>query len=86
MAAKAYVLLKTAPGLTKAVYSSLRIAPGVQSVEMITGPYDLIVAIEGTTTTAILTKIMNDIRPAAGIRDTMTCLVVPGEGSESKED
>lgn len=86
MAAKAYVLLKTAPGLTKSVYSSLRIAPGVQSVEMITGPYDLIVALEGTTTTAILTKIMNDIRPAAGIRDTMTCLVVPGEGSESKED
>ena len=78
MAAKAYVLLKTAPGLTKSVYSSLRIAPGVQSVEMITGPYDLIVE--------VLAAIMHEIRPAAGVRDTMTCLVVPGEGSESKED
>jgi DNA-binding Lrp family transcriptional regulator len=86
MAAKAYILLRTAPGLTKSVYGSLRIAPGVRSVEMITGPYDLIVDIEGSSTTAILTTIMNDIRPAAGIRDTLTCLVVPGEGSESKED
>ena len=35
MAAKAYVLIRTAPGLTKAVSSSLRISPMVQSVETI---------------------------------------------------
>ncbi len=79
MAAKAYVLLRTAPGLTKAIMSSLKISPQVQSVEMITGPYDLIVAIEAATTNEILTTVMNHIRPAAGIRDTVTCLVVPGE-------
>jgi DNA-binding Lrp family transcriptional regulator len=79
MAAKAYVLLRTAPGLTKSIYSTLRISPMVQSVEMITGPYDLIVAIEGESTNELLGKIMSDIRPAAGVRDTLTCLVVPGE-------
>jgi DNA-binding Lrp family transcriptional regulator len=79
MAVKAYVLLRTAPGLTKAIFSSLKISPVVQSVEMITGPYDLIVAIEAASTTEILTTVMKDIRPAAGIRDTLTCLVVPGE-------
>lgn len=79
MAAKAYVLLRTAPGLTKAIMSSLKISPAVQSVEMITGPYDLIVAIEAATTNEILTTVMNHIRPAAGIRDTVTCLVVPSE-------
>jgi len=79
MAAKAYVLLRTAPGLTKAIYSALRASPAVQSVEMITGPYDLIVAIEAATTNEILTTVMKNIRPAAGIRDTVTCLVVPGE-------
>lgn len=78
MAAKAYVLIRTAPGLTKSIYSALSIGPSVQSVEMITGPYDLIVAIEGVTADEILTTIMRDIRPAAGVRDTMTCLVVPG--------
>jgi DNA-binding Lrp family transcriptional regulator len=79
MASKAYVLLRTAPGLTKAIYSSLKISPMVQSVEMITGPYDLIVAIEAANTNEILTAVMRDIRPAAGVRDTVTCLVVPGE-------
>jgi DNA-binding Lrp family transcriptional regulator len=82
MAAKAYILLRTAPGLTKAVYGSLKASPGVQSVEMITGPYDLIVAIEAANTNAILTIVMRDIRPAAGIRDTLTCLVMPGEDLE----
>lgn len=79
MSAKAYVLLRTAPGLTKAIYSALRISPMVQSVETITGPYDLIVAIEAETTNEILGVIMRDIRPAAGVRDTVTCLVVPGD-------
>jgi hypothetical protein len=82
MAAKAYILLRTAPGLTKAIHSSLRVSPAVTSVEMITGPYDLIVALEAATTNEILTTVMADIRPAAGIRDTVTCLVVPGENLE----
>lgn len=82
MAAKAYVLLRTAPGLTKAIYSSLRISPLVESVEMITGPYDLIVAIKAGSTNEILTAVMRDIRPAAGIHDTVTCLVIPGEETE----
>jgi DNA-binding Lrp family transcriptional regulator len=86
VSAKAYVLLRSAPGLTKSIFSSLRISPAVSSVEMITGPYDMIVSLEGASTTEILTKIMNDIRPAAGVRDTLTCLVVPAEGTEREED
>jgi DNA-binding Lrp family transcriptional regulator len=79
MPARAYVLIRTAPGLTKSIHSVLHISPAVRSVEMITGPYDLIVAIEAADTNEIMTTIMRDIRPAAGVRDTMTCLVVPGE-------
>ena len=78
MAAKAYVLIRTAPGLTKVISSSLRISPMVQSVEMITGEYDLIVAIEAASTNEILTTVMTHIRPAAGVRDTVTHLVMPG--------
>ena len=86
MTAKAYVLLRTAPGLTKSIYSALRISPAVQSVEMITGPYDMIVSIEATSTNEVLTTIMNDVRPAAGVRDTLTCLVIPGEDADRKEN
>ncbi len=86
MAAKAYVLIRTAPGLTKAIYSSLKLSPAVRSVEMITGPHDLIVTIEAATPCQILTTVINDIRPAAGVRDTVTCLVVPGEHLEEGAD
>lgn len=79
MAAKAYILLRTAPGLTKAIYGALKISPLVRSVEMITGPYDLIVSIEAENTNQILTAVMHHIRPAAGVRDTVTCLVLPTE-------
>ncbi len=77
MSAKAYVLLRTAPGLTKSIYSTLKLSPLVKSVEMITGPYDLLVAIEAETTSKLLNAVMQEIRPAAGVRDTVTCLVVP---------
>jgi DNA-binding Lrp family transcriptional regulator len=82
MAAKAYILIRTAPGLTKAIYSALRASRVVRSVELITGPYDLIAAIEADTSDQILRAIMRDVRPAAGVRDTMTCLVVPSENLE----
>jgi hypothetical protein len=82
MAVKAYILLRTAPGLTKAIYSSLKISPVVKSVDLVTGPYDLIVTIEAATANEILTTVMKEIRPAAGVRDTVTCLVVPGEDLE----
>lgn len=80
MAAKAYVLIRTAPGLTKSIYGTLRISPVVTSVEMIAGPYDLIAVVEAADANMILATIMNDVRPAAGIRDTLTCLVIPAEG------
>ena len=79
MAAKAYVLIRTAPGLTKAISSALKISPLVTSVEMITGEYDLIAAIDAASTDEILKTVMTHIRPAAGVRDTVTYLVVPLE-------
>ncbi|MFN2184699.1 MAG: Lrp/AsnC ligand binding domain-containing protein [Anaerolineae bacterium] len=82
MAAKAYILIRTAPGLTKAISSALRISPIVRSVETITGKYDLIAVIEANTTDEILATVMKHIRPAAGVRDTVTYLVVPGDDLE----
>ncbi|MFN2220740.1 MAG: Lrp/AsnC ligand binding domain-containing protein [Anaerolineae bacterium] len=82
MAAKAYILIRTAPGLTKAISSALRISPIVRSVETITGKYDLIAVIEANTTDEILATVMKHIRPAAGVRDTVTYLVVPDDDLE----
>ena len=76
MAARAYVLIRTAPGLTRAIYSALKVSPAVQSVELVTGPYDLIATLEAGSTSEVLSTIMEDIRQAAGVRDTVTCLVI----------
>jgi DNA-binding Lrp family transcriptional regulator len=82
MAAKAYILIRTAPGLTGSIRRALQASALVESVEMITGPYDLIVSMEAASTEELLATVMKNIRPAAGIRDTMTCLVVPDEEQE----
>jgi arginine repressor len=85
MMAKAYVLLKTAPGLTKAIDMALRTSAVVNTVETITGPYDLIISMVAANTNDILKAIMNEIRPAAGVRDTLTCLVIPAGEPDSRE-
>jgi DNA-binding Lrp family transcriptional regulator len=79
MAARAYVLIRTQPGLTRAIYSALKVRPIVQSVEMVTGPYDLIAVVEASSTNEVLTTIMEDIRQASGVYDTVTCLVIPAK-------
>jgi DNA-binding Lrp family transcriptional regulator len=79
MAARAYVLLRTAPGMTQGIYAALKASPNVESVDMITGPYDLIVTLEGASTKEVLIGIMSEIRPAAGVWETMTCMVIPPE-------
>lgn len=71
------MLIKTSPGLTKVAYNAVRVSPTIRSVDMITGPYDLLVSIEGQSAEELLQSIMRDIRPTAGVQDTMTCLVVP---------
>ncbi len=81
MPARAYVLIRTQPGLTDAIYQSLLKSSLVRSLEMITGPYDLVAVIEAATTNDILVAVRRDIRPAAGVWDTVTCLVIPTEES-----
>ncbi len=77
MAAKAYVLIRTQPGLTRTIYLALKVSPDVQSVELVTGPYDLIATVEASSTNEVLTTTMHDIRQTTGVYDTVTCLVIP---------
>ena len=46
MAAKAFVLIETTVGKTKEVVASIKQLKEVQSVDAVTGPYDVIVIIE----------------------------------------
>ncbi len=76
MAAKAFVLIETAVGRSKEVVTTLRKLEGVNSVDTVTGPYDIIAIVEGETLNDIGDLVTGKIHPIAGISRTVTCLAI----------
>ena len=76
MTAKAFVLIETVVGRNKEVVTALKQLEGVESVNTVTGPYDVIATIEGETLNTIGDLVTAKIHPIAGISRTVTCLVI----------
>jgi DNA-binding Lrp family transcriptional regulator len=76
MAAKAFVLIETAVGRNKEVATALEKLAGVKSVDIVTGPYDIIAIIEGASLNDIGDIVTGKIHPVAGISRTVTCLAI----------
>ncbi len=73
---KAYVLIETAVGRNREVIASLKKLKGVSSVDLVTGPYDLIAIVEAETLSEVGDIVTAKIHPIAGISRTITCLVI----------
>ena len=78
MAAKAFVLIETAVGRNKEVATALKQLKGVKSVDIVTGPYDIIAIIEGESLNDIGDLVTGKIHPIVGISRTVTCLALGG--------
>jgi len=76
VAAKAFVLIETAVGKTKEVVTILGSLKGVQSVNTVTGPYDIIAILEAENLNDIGEIVTGKIHPIAGISRTVTCLTI----------
>jgi len=76
MTAKAYVLIETAVGTTKEVTASIEKLEGVQTVDPVTGPYDIIAVVEGESLKDIGDLVTGKIHPVSGISRTVTCLAI----------
>ena len=76
MAAKAFVLIETVVGRNKEVVTALQQLEGMESVNAVTGPYDVIAIIEGETLNDIGDLVTAKIHPIAGISRTVTCLAI----------
>jgi len=76
MAAKAFVLIETAVGRNKEVATALEQLKGVKSVDIVTGPYDIIAIIEGISLNDIGDLVTGKIHPVVGISRTVTCLAL----------
>ena len=74
MSAKAFVLIETVVGKTKEVCTALQKLEGIKSVDAVTGPYDIIVTIEGDDLNAIGKLVAGKIHATPGIFRTVTCL------------
>ena len=77
---KAYVLIETAPGKTKAVKKELARIQGAAStvvnLDVVTGPFDFIAVVEGPTLDAIGRLVTDEIGAIDGVTPTTTCLAV----------
>ena len=76
MAAKAFVLIETTVGRTKEVVTALNKLRGVNSVDTVTGPYDIIVILHGESLNDIGNLVTGEIHPIPGISRTVTCLAI----------
>lgn len=77
---KAYVLIETTAGKTKAVKKSLAKVKGarttVLSMDAVTGPYDFIAVVEGPNLDAIGQLVTEHIGVIDGVTRTTTCVAV----------
>ena len=77
---RAYVLIETTAGKTKAVKKALSKIKGgrtnVLSMDAVTGPYDFIAVVEGPSLDAIGQLVTESIGTVDGVTRTTTCVAV----------
>ena len=80
MATKAYILIKTSAGKLRSVTSTLRSVPAMESVDTVTGPYDIIAVMTASDLNMIGELIPSRIHTIRGIDRTLTCIVIESSG------
>lgn len=76
MATKAYVLIEASVGKTRDVVAALNAIDGVKSVDPVTGPYDVILVVEGKDLNSVGELVTGQIHPIPGVTRTVTCLAI----------
>ena len=74
MSTKVFILIETGVGTTQSAYESLINMKDVVSVDLVTGPYDLIAVISSSDLNAVGDLVTNQIHTISGIVRTVTCL------------
>jgi DNA-binding Lrp family transcriptional regulator len=74
--ARVYLLANVLAGKERFIRDTLRGTKGVVSADLITGSYDLVVALEANDMNDIFNKILKDIRKIKGLTRTETFVAV----------
>ncbi len=75
MAVSAYVFIEATPGKSKDVAKKIGGLPGVKSVHVVTGPYDVIAFAEAADIHQLGELIIARIQGTSGVLKTMTSVV-----------
>ncbi len=78
MTVRAFVLIETAVGKTKEVVAAIKNqkAKEIKAVDLVTGPYDIVVVVEHDDYNAIGSLVTDKIHDVQGVRRTVTCLSI----------
>ena len=76
MATKAYLLIETAVGKSRDVANTLGNLPGITTVDVVTGPYDIIAIVSGDDMTIVGDLVTGHIHTVPGVVRTVTCVAV----------
>ena len=78
MATKAFVLIETAVGKTRDVAQTLKASGGMQSVDIVMGPYDVIAVIDAPDVNTMGNIVTDKVHTIEGVVRTVTCMAVEG--------
>ncbi len=76
MATKAYLLIETSVGRTRDVAKALRGIDGIESVDVVTGPHDIIAVVSGADMGVVGNLITGKVHTVPGVVRTVTCVSV----------
>ena len=76
---KAFVLMETAVGKTYEIVRALQGVPGILSVDVVTGPYDIITILEANDLSSVGELVTSKVHTIGGIVRTITCLAVEND-------
>ncbi len=73
---EAYILLTSTIGEVRKVYSKLQNSDNIKSVNIVTGPFDIITLVEAEDLPTLTNAVVEEIREIEGVEDTNTAIVV----------
>jgi len=81
---KSFLLVKTKPGMEREILERFKALPEVREIHLITGKFDLLVAIESEETEIdprqrVAEVVMDKVRKAGGVIDTRTIIPIEAE-------
>ena len=76
MANRAYILVETAVGKTREVAGTLRVVEGILSVDVVTGPFDIIAVVGSPDIDTMGSLVTERIHSVSGVVRTVTCVAV----------